>query len=62
MAWFCSLAEELYEKFGGDLRAIFNSLNESPRKALKHPPTDAKQFAKKYYEGAYQDVVLPGGK
>jgi hypothetical protein len=49
--------EELYEKYDGDIRAIFDSLNESPRKALKHPPADAKDFARRYYEGLYTDIT-----
>lgn len=51
--------EELYEKYDGDMRKIFDSLGESPRKALKHPPKDKRDFALKYYDGAYQDVIAP---
>jgi len=54
------MVEELYQKFNGDIKSIFDSLGESPRKALKHPPKDAKDFARKYYEGAFTDIVAAG--
>ena len=44
---------ELYNRFGGDLRAIFDHLGENPGKALKYPPKDAADFAAKYYAGGF---------
>ncbi|TMW61289.1 hypothetical protein Poli38472_013752 [Pythium oligandrum] len=43
----------LYDKHDGDLRAIFESIDESPRKALKYPPSNATEFGKKYAQGFY---------
>ncbi|OWZ12223.1 hypothetical protein PHMEG_00014649 [Phytophthora megakarya] len=43
----------LYEKFNGDINAIFEELDENPRKALKHPPTSATDFGTKYAQGFY---------
>ncbi|KAJ0393182.1 hypothetical protein P43SY_000569 [Pythium insidiosum] len=43
----------LYDKLDGDLRAIFEELDESPRKALKYPPSSAAEFGKKYAQGFY---------
>ena len=48
--------EDLYDKHHGDIQAIFDELGESARKALKHPPKDATEFATKYYEGYYDDL------
>ncbi|KAK1942697.1 hypothetical protein P3T76_006196 [Phytophthora citrophthora] len=51
-----SVAEKLtalYKKFDGDINAIFEELDENPRKALKHPPTSATEFGKKYAQGFY---------
>eukprot|EP00953_Heterococcus_sp_UTEX-ZZ885_P017775 9947-Heterococcus_DN1.PRE.4 len=45
--------EALYEKHGGNIHAIFESLNENPRKALKYPPKAGAEFARKYLEGGY---------
>ncbi|KAJ8546936.1 hypothetical protein ON010_g11299 [Phytophthora cinnamomi] len=50
--------EALYEKFDGDVKAIFEvgdteELDENPRKALKYPPTSAAEFGKKYAQGFY---------
>lgn len=43
----------LYEKHDGDVRAIFEELDESPRKAIKYPPSCAAEFGKKYAQGFY---------
>ncbi|KAG5181309.1 hypothetical protein JKP88DRAFT_321721, partial [Tribonema minus] len=43
----------LYERHGGDVRAIFEELGEHPGKALKHPPSDAADFARRYLGGGY---------
>ncbi|KAG7394732.1 hypothetical protein PHYBOEH_004775 [Phytophthora boehmeriae] len=43
----------LYEKLDGDINAIFEELEEDPRKALKHPPQSAADFGKKYAQGFY---------
>ncbi|KAG9407657.1 hypothetical protein AC1031_002376 [Aphanomyces cochlioides] len=45
--------EALYEKHRGDLRDVFEELDENPRKALKHPPADATDFGIKYAQGFY---------
>ncbi|KAG6623767.1 uncharacterized protein IUM83_02166 [Phytophthora cinnamomi] len=45
--------EALYEKFDGDVKAIFEELDENPRKALKYPPISAAEFGKKYAQGFY---------
>jgi len=45
--------EALYQKHGGDVRAIFDELGENPRKALKYPPKSASEFAAKYLDGGY---------
>jgi hypothetical protein len=45
--------EALYEKHSGNIHAIFESLNENPRKALKYPPKSGAEFARKYLEGGY---------
>ncbi|CEG50360.1 uncharacterized protein PHALS_08076 [Plasmopara halstedii] len=45
--------EAMYNKFGGDIEAIFKELNESPRKALKHSPKSAAEFGRKYAQGFY---------
>lgn len=37
----------LYESHGGNLEAIFTELGDDPGKALKYPPKDAAEFAKK---------------
>ncbi|OQR84547.1 hypothetical protein ACHHYP_13258 [Achlya hypogyna] len=47
------MAAALYTKHHGDLRDIFEELNENPRKALKHPPSDAEDFGVKYAQGFY---------
>ncbi|OQR90364.1 hypothetical protein THRCLA_22559 [Thraustotheca clavata] len=44
---------KMYEKHSGDLKEIFQELDENPRKALKHPPADAKDFGVKYAQGFY---------
>ncbi|ETW05315.1 hypothetical protein H310_04267 [Aphanomyces invadans] len=43
----------LYVKHDGNLRDLFEELDESPRKALKHPPDDAHDFGIKYAQGYY---------
>lgn len=43
----------LYDKFDGDIKAIFEELDENPRKALKYPPESAAEFGKKYAQGFY---------
>ncbi|KAF4315635.1 hypothetical protein BBO99_00008861 [Phytophthora kernoviae] len=43
----------LYEKLDGDIKAIFEELQEDPRKALKHPPQSAADFGTKYAQGFY---------
>ncbi|KDO18284.1 hypothetical protein SPRG_16322 [Saprolegnia parasitica CBS 223.65] len=51
-----AVAERLaatYKKHGGDLKDIFEELDENPRKALKHPPSDANDFGVKYAQGFY---------
>jgi hypothetical protein len=37
----------LYASHGGNLEAIFAELGDDPGKALKYPPKDAAEFAKK---------------
>ena len=56
-----SCEEALYDKFSGNILQIFASLQENPRKALKHPPKDGQDFARKYYEGYYADIGAEGG-
>jgi hypothetical protein len=46
-------AAALYKKRDGDVRAVFEDLAESPRKALKYPPANAAEFGKKYAQGFY---------
>ncbi|ETV78572.1 hypothetical protein H257_08075 [Aphanomyces astaci] len=43
----------LYTKHDGNLHDIFKELDESPRKALKHPPEDSDEFGIKYAQGFY---------
>lgn len=38
---------------------VFAELGESPRKALKYPPTDAQDFAIKYIQGKLTDYAAP---
>jgi hypothetical protein len=33
--------------------AAWQELDENPRKALKHPPSSAEEFGKKYAQGFY---------
>lgn len=49
----------LYYDHDGDLKSIFKELGESPRKALKHPPKDAQDFALKYISGKLSDYAAP---
>jgi hypothetical protein len=49
----------LYCDHDGDLVKIFRELRESPRKALKHPPSDALDFANKYIAGHLTDYAAP---
>jgi hypothetical protein len=49
----------LYYDHDGDLTKIFKELGESPRKALKHPPLDAQDFALKYIAGKLSDYAAP---
>jgi len=51
---------ELYEKHVGDLEKIFKELGDNPGKALKYPPNDAKEFARKYTAGYYTYIDLKG--
>ena len=44
---------DLYNKHGGDIRNIFDSLKENPRKCLKYPPRDDVHFAEQYVLGMY---------
>ena len=44
---------DLYNKHDGDIRKIFDSLNENPRKCLKYPPKDDVHFAEQYVKGMY---------
>lgn len=39
--------EELYERHKGNLRNIFAELGDDPGKAMKYPPRDAQEFARK---------------
>ena len=49
----------LYYDHGGDMAGIFKELGESPRKALKHPPVDAMDFATKFIAGKLTDYAAP---
>ncbi|DAZ99549.1 TPA: hypothetical protein N0F65_005421 [Lagenidium giganteum] len=43
----------LYTKHDGDIKAIFEDLDENPKKALKYPPSSSKEFGRKYAQGFY---------
>ena len=51
-----SRLKEIYVRYGGDIERIFEELLCSPRKALKHPPKDEDEFARKFYQGFYTDI------
>ena len=45
--------EKLYTDCAGDVKKIFDKLQEDPGKALKYPPADAAEFARKYLAGGF---------
>ena len=49
---------ELYEQHSGDLVAIFAALGDNPGKAIKYPPSDAREFASKYIGGFYTYIDI----
>jgi hypothetical protein len=49
----------LWYEHDGDLKKMFAELGESPRKALKNPPTDALDFANKFIAGKLTDYASP---
>jgi len=49
----------LWYEHDGDMANIFAELGESPRKALKHPPIDAMDFAEKFIAGKLTDYASP---
>ena len=49
--------EKLYNDNVGDIRKIFEILDEAPEKALKYPPSGANDFAQKYINGNYENAL-----
>jgi len=49
----------LWYDHDGNIDKIFKELGESPRKALKHPPADAMDFAIKFLAGKLSDYAAP---
>ena len=42
-----TMLKGLYDKHGGKIEPLFEELGDHPGKALKYPPADADEFAKK---------------